>query len=133
VRDNAKDWVGTASALWTITAAVYMALMGPQGMKDIGEVIIQKSHYAAKLLSEIDGTKILFGPNFFKEFVVNFDGTGKTVHKINNALLKHRIFGGKDITKEFTELGNSALYCITEVHTKEDVEKLASALEEVVK
>jgi glycine dehydrogenase subunit 1 len=131
-RDKAKDWVGTGTALWTIAAAVYMALMGPSGMKDIGEAIIQKSHYAARLLSEIKGINISFS-DFFKEFVVNFDGTNKTVHEINKALLKHRIFGGKDITKEFPELGKSALYCVTEIHTKEDIEMLANALREVVK
>jgi len=65
--------------------------------------------------------------------VVNFDGTGKTVAEINKALLKHKIFGGKDLTKEFPELGNSALYCVTEVHTKDDVDRLANALKEAVK
>jgi len=131
-RDKAKDWVGTSTALWSIVAAVYMALLGPNGMKDIGEAIIQKSHYAAKLLSEVQGIKIPFS-NFFKEFLVNFDGTRKTVYEINRDLLKYGIFGGKDITKEFPELGNSALYCVTEIHTKEDLKKLANALAEVVK
>jgi len=107
--------------------------MGPNGVKEIGEVIIQKSHYAAILLSEVKGVKIPFS-SFFKEFVVNFDETNKTVYKINKALLKHKIFGGKDISKEFPELGKSALYCVTEIHTKEDIEKLANALgEEVIK
>jgi len=131
-RDKAKDWVGTSTALWSIVAAVYMALMGPSGMKEIGEAIIQKSHYVAKLLSEVQGIKILFS-NFFKEFIVNFDGTGKTVYEINRDLLKHGIFGGKDITREFPELGSSALYCVTEIHTIEDLKKLANALAEVVK
>ncbi|NIR86660.1 aminomethyl-transferring glycine dehydrogenase subunit GcvPA [Candidatus Bathyarchaeota archaeon] len=131
-RDKAKDWVGTATALWGIVAAVYMALMGPEGMKDVGVAIVQKSHYAAKLLSEIDGVKIPFS-SFFKEFVVNFDDADKTVAEINKALLKHGIFGGKDITREFPELGHSALYCVTEIHTKEDLRKLADVLGEVVK
>jgi glycine dehydrogenase subunit 1 len=132
LRDKAKDWTGCTVYLWTIVNAVYMALMGPQGFGEIGELIIQKSHYAAKLLSEINGVKIPFTSNFFKEFVVNFDGTGKTVAEANRALLKHNIFGGKDISKEFPELGNSALYCVTEVHSQGDIEKLASALRGVL-
>ena len=81
-RDKAKDWVGTASGLWTIGAAVYMALMGPQGMKEVGETILYNSNYAKQLLEEIEGVKALFDTTF-KEFVVNFDGTGKTVAEIN--------------------------------------------------
>jgi len=132
VRSEAKDFIGTTSNLWAIAAAVYMALMGPQGFKEIGKTIIQKSHYAIKLLSEIKGIKILFSPNIFKEFVVNFDETGKSVKDINRALLRCNIFGGKDISQEFPELGNSALYCVTEIHSQEDIKKLANALKEVL-
>lgn len=64
--------------------------------------------------------------------MVNFDGTGKTVAEVNKALLVRGIFGGKDLTKEFPELGHSALYCVTEVHTKDDIDKLVNALKEVV-
>ncbi len=64
---------------------------------------------------------------------MNFDDADKTVAEINKALLKHGIFGGKDITREFPELGHSALYCVTEIHTKEDLRKLADVLGEVVK
>ncbi len=131
-RDKGKDWVGTGTGLWTIGAAVYMALMGPKGFKEIGQTILQKSHYAIKLLSDIKGVKVLFPHNIFKEFVVNFNETGKTIRDVNKALLNHNIFGGKDISKEFPELGNSALYCVTEVHSQKDIQKLAAALKEIV-
>ncbi|MEA3341651.1 MAG: aminomethyl-transferring glycine dehydrogenase, partial [Chloroflexota bacterium] len=68
----------------------------------------------------------------FKEFVVNFDGTGQSVADINKALLARDIFGGKDLTGEFSELGHSALYCVTELHTKDDIDRLVSTLKEVV-
>jgi len=133
-REMGTSFVGTTSALWSITAAVYMALMGPEGMRELGESIMERSHYAMKLISEIKGIKTpVFKSPHFEEFTVNFDKTGKTVHNVNKALLKHGIQGGKDLTKEFPELGKSALYCVTEIHTKEDIEKLAKALKEVVK
>jgi glycine dehydrogenase subunit 1 len=131
-RERAKDWVGTVSGLWTITAAVYLALMGPNGFLDIGRTIIQKAHYALKLLSELEGVEILFGTHSFKEFVVNFDKTGQTVKQINKMLLDYRIFGGKDISSEFPELGQSALYCVTEIHHKDDIERLVSSLKEIL-
>ncbi len=132
VREEGKEWVGTAAALWGITAGVYLALMGPRGMVEIGEGIMLRSRYA---MSEIDRVKGVRAPVFqsphFKEFVVNFDGTGKTVAEINRALLARGIFGGKDLTQEFPELGHSALYCVTEVHTEDDIDRLVSALREV--
>jgi glycine dehydrogenase subunit 1 len=134
VREEGKEWVGTAAALWGITAGVYLALMGPQGMVEIGEGIMARSRYAMLEMDKIKGVKApVFQSPHFKEFVVNFDGTGKTVAEINKALLAREIFGGKDLTKEFPELGNSALYCVTEVHTQDDIDRLVSALKEVVK
>jgi glycine dehydrogenase subunit 1 len=134
VREKAKEWVGTAAALWGITAGVYLALMGPKGMVEIGETIMARSHHAALEMNKITGVRApLFQPPHFKEFVVNFDGTGKTVAEINQALLERRILGGKDLTLEFPELGHSALYCVTEIHTQADINRLVDALTEVVK
>jgi glycine dehydrogenase subunit 1 len=131
-RENAKEYTGTATALWGIANAVYMALMGPQGMKDIGETILQKSHYAKKITAHISGVKMPLKSAHFNEFVVNFDATGKSVADINRALLDRKIFGGKDLTAEFPALGKSALYCISEIHSKDDIDRLAAALKEVV-
>jgi len=95
---------------------------------------MQRSHYAMKLISKIRGVKApIFKSPHFEEFTVNFDATRKTVQEVNKALLKQGIQGGKDITKEFPELGNTALYCVTEIHTKEDIDKLAAALEDSLK
>ena len=93
-----------------------------------------RARYAALELDAIQGVSApVFQAPHFKEFVVNFDGTGKTVQEINQALLAREIFGGKDLSGEFPELGRSALYCVTEVHTKGDIDRLVDALKEVVK
>jgi glycine dehydrogenase subunit 1 len=133
VREAGKEWVGTAAALWGITAGVYLALMGPQGLREIGEGIMLRSRYAMMALDGIQGIRApsFAGPHF-QEFVVDFEGTGKSVEEINQGLLARGIFGGKDLTGEFPQLGRCALYCVTEVHTKEDVDRLAGALQEVV-
>jgi glycine dehydrogenase subunit 1 len=132
LREEGKEWVGTASALWGITAGVYLALMGPQGMVEIGEAILQRTSYAMKKIAEVDGIQILF-PNahHFKEMVVNFDGTGMTAASINKALLDQDIFGGKDISREFPELGESALFSVTEIHSQADIDRLVKSLVEV--
>jgi glycine dehydrogenase subunit 1 len=133
IREEGKEWVGTAAALWGITAGVYLALMGPWGMVEIGESIMARAQYAAMQMDKISGVRapIFQGPHF-KEFVANFDSTGKTVAEINKALLERNIFGGKDLSRQFPELGQSALYCVTEIHTKADLDRLAKAIEEIV-
>ena len=130
-REAGKDWTGNSTYLWAIASAVYMALLGPQGFREVGELIIQNSHYAAKLLGSIEGVEVRPSSGFFKEFVVNFDGTGKRVGEINAALGQHGIFGGLDLSADFPELGQSSLYCVTEVHAEGDLRRLADALQEV--
>jgi glycine dehydrogenase subunit 1 len=133
VREEGKEWVGTAAALWGITAGVYLALMGPRGMVEIGEGIMLRSSYAMQQMSKLKGVlaPVFQGPHF-QEFVVSFEGTGMTVEEINEGLLARGILGGKDLSKEFRELDGCALYCVTEVHTRADIDRLVDALEEVV-
>jgi glycine dehydrogenase subunit 1 len=133
LRETSPDYTGTTQWLWGITAAVYLSLLGPQGLREVGEGIMQRSHYAMQQLNAIAGVKapLLQAPHF-KEFVVNFDGAGKTVAEINKTLLESGIYGGHDLSKEFPELGQSALYCVTEVHTSEDVDRLVDAVREVL-
>lgn len=132
-RETSPDYIGTTQWLWGITAGVYMALMGPRGMRELGRTIMQNSHYAMQRLAAVRGVRApLFQATHFKEFVVNFDATGKSVAAINRELRRRGIFGGKDLSNEFPELGNSALYCVTEIHMKEDLDRLAQALEEVL-
>ena len=60
VREEGKEWVGTAAALWGITAGVYLALMGPQGMVEIGQGIMQRVRYAIRKLNQVSGVKTHF-------------------------------------------------------------------------
>jgi glycine dehydrogenase subunit 1 len=134
LREKGKEWVGTAAALWGITAGVYLALMGPQGMVEIGEGLMQRCRYLMQKLAAIPGLRLPFYETpHFTEFVVNFDATGKTAAQVNQALLANDIFGGKDLSGEFPALGQSLLMCVSEVHTQADLDRLAETLQEVLK
>ncbi|MEM9477696.1 MAG: aminomethyl-transferring glycine dehydrogenase subunit GcvPA [Pseudomonadota bacterium] len=132
MREHGNDWTGNSTYLWAIAGAVYMSLLGPDGFRELGTLIVSRARYAAKLLAEVPGVRIVWPDTTFKEFVVNFDDTGKTVAEINDALRAKGIFGGKDISGEDTTLGQSALYCVTEVHTATDIKRLADTLKEVL-
>jgi glycine dehydrogenase subunit 1 len=133
-REKATSNICTNEALCALASAVYLALLGPQGLKELGEVIKLKTSYAMQLLAKIEGVKVpLFDSPHFKEFTVNFDAANMTVQRIHENLLKHGVHGGKDLTREFPELGETALYCVTEVHSKEEIDRLAHELENALK
>ncbi|KMY48789.1 aminomethyl-transferring glycine dehydrogenase subunit GcvPA [Peribacillus loiseleuriae] len=128
-REKGKESVGTQTALWGITAGVYLALLGPDGMQEVGQTIMQNSQYAVQQLNQIANVRgSHFESPFFKEFIVDFNQTGYTVEQINKRLIEKKIFGGKDLSLEFPEFGQTALFCVTEVHTKEDIDGLVQAL-----
>ncbi len=133
LREEGKEWVGTAAALWGITAGVYLALMGPQGMQELGESVMKRCAYAQKQLAKLPGVKMRFKGVNFKEFVLDFNATGKTVKTINQKLLKKGIFGGSDLSAEFLDLGECALYAVTETTSQADIDCLVTALTEVLK
>jgi glycine dehydrogenase subunit 1 len=128
-RERGKDWTGNSVYLWTVANAAYMALMGPQGFVDVGELILRQSHYAARRIDELPGVSVRW-PGFFKEFVVDLGATGKPVDAINEALRAHGNFGGSALAD--VGLPACALYCVTEVHTKDDIDRLVEALGEVI-
>ncbi|MDJ1017820.1 MAG: aminomethyl-transferring glycine dehydrogenase subunit GcvPA [Paracoccaceae bacterium] len=132
LREKANDWTGNSVYLWAVANAVYMSLLGPEGFREIGELILARARYAADKLSSISGVEVKWAGTHFKEFVVSFDGTGKNVSDINDALRERGIFGGKDLSAELPGLGQSALYCVTEIHTAADIDRLAATLEEVL-
>ena len=132
-REKATSNICSNEALCAVASAVYMALLGPHGLRELGEAIMYKANYAIRLLSRIDGLKTpVFKSIHFKEFTVNFDGAGLSVRNVNERLLSMGIHGGKDVSKEFPELGQTALYCVTEIHSKESIDLLAESLEKIV-
>jgi glycine dehydrogenase subunit 1 len=132
-REQGNDWTGNSVYLWAIASAAYMASMGPAGFAEIGEAILQRSHYAAGLLAKIPGIAIRFPSGFFREFVVDFSQSGRSVAEVNAALRERGIFGGADLSASFAGLGQCALYSVTELHTQDDIDRLAATLREVIR
>ena len=133
MRENANDWTGNSVYLWVVANAVYMSLLGPEGFRELGELILARARYASRRIGAVPGVRVHWPDSHFKEFVVDFSGTGKTVAAIHDALREEGIFGGKDLTGEHPLLDQCALYCVTEIHTAGDIARLAGALEEAVR
>jgi glycine dehydrogenase subunit 1 len=132
-REKATSNICTNEALCAVASAVYMALLGPEGFRELGETIACKANYAIRQLSRIKGIRTpIFKSAHFKEFTVNFNVAGLSGKEVNEKLLQHDIHGGKDISKEFPELGQTALYCVTEIHSKQEIDHLAESLKEIL-
>ncbi|HEU5027645.1 MAG TPA: aminomethyl-transferring glycine dehydrogenase subunit GcvPA [Spirillospora sp.] len=126
LREEGKEWVGTAAALNGITAGVYLALMGPRGMREIGETIMANTRYALDRLAAVPGVEAPYAAApHFADFTLRFTGS-RTSAEVGDALLEHGIFGGAVLSD------TDALYCVTEVHTKDEIDRLADTLQEIV-
>jgi glycine dehydrogenase subunit 1 len=92
LREEGKEWVGTAAALWGITAGVYLASMGPTGMVELARSMMARTRYAMERLVELPGIRIPFASSHHvKEFVVDFGAIGRSVTELNAALLARGI------------------------------------------
>jgi len=131
-RERATSSICSNEALCGVAAAIYLASLGPRGLRELGEACAANANYAMRKLRAIKGLKVpIFDAPHFNEFTLNCDDIGVSAAKLNAELLKQNIQGGKPLRGEFPELGETSLMCVTELHTKEDIDRLASALAEI--
>ncbi|MFB7126559.1 aminomethyl-transferring glycine dehydrogenase subunit GcvPA [Kitasatospora sp. NPDC056273] len=132
VREEGKEWVGTAAALHGIAAGVYLTLMGPHGMREIGGTILANTAYARQRLAEVPGVE-LADPRavHFADFTVRYTGE-RTAAETAEALLARGLHGGTPVGADGAA-AREGRYCVTELHTRADIDRLADALEEIAK
>lgn len=120
VREEGKEWVGTGAALWGIAAGVYLSLMGPQGMIELGETLFARTTYAMRILTAIDGIEAIDSAAHFREFVLDFENTGMTATEVVDALRKKGFEPGVVVGT------HRLLVCVTELNRKRDIDRYAS-------
>jgi glycine dehydrogenase subunit 1 len=125
-REKATSNICTNEALMALAATVYLSLLGPQGLKDCAQLNFDKAHYAADRIGKIPGFKLAFAAPFFNEFAVK---SKLSPQKINQYLLTQGILGGLPLGKFYPELSDAVLYCVTEMNSREQIDRLAGALE----
>ena len=109
-----------------LAAAVYLTAMGKTGLRQVAELCYHKAHYAARQLSTLPGYGPLSEQPFFKEFPLKCP---RPVDEINDYLLDEwGIIGGYDLGRDYLELANTMLVCVTEMSTKEEIDLLVEAL-----
>jgi len=130
-REHASSNICTNQALLALAAASYLSLLGKNGFGRLGEVILGNSHYAAERVGEVAGAKApLFEGPFFKEFVVRYEKSKAA--EVYRRLPKKGILGGYPLTDAFPGIGEAGAFCVTEVHSADDIARLVGALKEVL-
>jgi glycine dehydrogenase subunit 1 len=125
-REKATSNICTNQALFALRAAVYLSLMGPQGMRDVAELCLQKANYALNQL--IAGGKLskVFDRPTFKEFVVRVNSGN--VEKLLEAARKEYILPGLPLGRWYPQLADCLLVAVTEKRTKEEIDRLVNTL-----
>ncbi len=127
-RERATSNICTNQGLMALAAAVYLSLVGRQGLRQVAELCYHRAHYAAAQIAQLPGYQVLDRGPFFKEFVVR---TPRPVGAINAALREQGIIGGYDLSGDYPHLGDAMLLCVTEMNSRADIDALAAALRAV--
>lgn len=121
-REKASSNACSNQQLCATTAAVYMAAMGPEGIRKVGEQCYSKAHYLAREIGKVPGFSRRHSGDFFHEFVTE---SPVETEKVMDYLEKNGILGGLPLP------GGGILWCATEMNTKEEMDTLLTLLREV--
>jgi len=120
-RESATSNICTSTQLIGLMVAVYLATMGPEGIKSIAETCYHRAHYFAEKLNNIEGLTLL-SDNFFNEFVIE---SKIDLSKINKILQENNIEGGIDISDKKSK---KILFAVTELNSPEIINKTINLL-----
>jgi len=128
-RERATSNICTNQGLCALRATIFMESLGRQGLREMAWQNAQKAAYAAERLGAVPGVRRKFSGPVFNEFVVEL---AKPWPAVDAGLRSRGLIGGYGLEPAYPELKNSALVCVTELKTKDQIDRLARALQEVL-
>ena len=126
-RERATSNICTNQSLLAVGATIYLAALGKQGFRELGELCVQKAHYAQRRITAIPGFKAAFGGPFFDEFVIE---SPVRIGQLQRRFEQAGIIGGYPLAQDYPDLPNAMLFCVTETRTKADIDLLVDVLKE---
>ena len=128
-RERATSNICTNQELLALFTTIYLATLGKQGFTELGAQCLRKAHYAQRAICALPGFKLAFDHPFFDEFAVTCP---IPVERLNAELRDQGIIGGYDLSRDYPELENTALFCVTEARSRDEIDSLVTALEDIV-
>lgn len=123
-REKATSNICTNQGLFALRASVYLAALGPQGLRETANLCLQKAHYLADELCKIPGVSLKFKQPFFKEFTVQVPGDAPALLA---KLLKAGYHGGLALGRWYATLGNCVTIAVTEKRTRAELDGFVAA------
>ena len=121
-REKASSNICSNEALCALTAGLYMATMGPDGMADVARQSMAKAHYLAKELCAVPGVELAYTGEYFHEFVTHMPRR----EAVLSALAEGDILGGLPVGED------GILWCATEKVSRAQLDKAVSIVKEVL-
>jgi glycine dehydrogenase subunit 1 len=129
-REKATSNICTNQGLMALKATVYLAALGPQGLKETAELCTRKAHYAAERLTQVPGVRLRFERPFFKEFTLQLD---EAIPPLLSRWLDKGYHAGLHLGRWYPQLESCLSVAVTEKRTRAQLDGLASALEDLRK
>lgn len=126
-RERATSNICTNEGWLALRATIFMSLLGPQGMKELAQLNLEKAHYAFDQLTKIAWIEPVFDQPFFNEFTLEY-GKKVDVQALNKKLAKRGIVGGLSLSRWYPAMPQAALWCATELISKEQIDETIRAL-----
>ena len=123
-REKATSNICTNQGLLALRSSIYLAVMGPRGLRSAAELSARKAHYAADALAKVDGLSLAFPGPFFKEFAIRCAKDPKVVlRKVGEA----GFHGGVALGRWYPDLADCILVAVTEKRTRDEIDGLVEA------
>ncbi len=124
-REKATSNITTNQTLLALAGLVHLSLLGPQGLRELGETCLALTGYAKSRLTEV-GLELAFPERHtFKEFVVR---TGRDAREALQAARANGIYPGYPLGRDYQGFDDSLLVAVTEKRTVAEIDRLAEAL-----
>lgn len=125
-REKATSNICTNEALNALAAAIYLSLLGPQGVRQVAELCARKAHYLRSRLAALPGFRLAFSAPTFHEFVVR---TPRPAEALVRALAREGFLAGVPLGRFYRGYRDALLVCVTENRTRAEMDGLVEALE----
>lgn len=126
-RERATSNICTNQGLLALRVAIYLSAVGRRGAVRVASLCLDKAHYAAARIAELEGYELRFDAPFFKEFAVR---TTKNVPHVLEHCRRRGILAGVHLGQWYDDLANSFLIAVTEKRSKTQIDALIDALAE---
>ena len=128
-RAKASSNICTNQSLNALAAAVHLAWLGPEGLREVGEHSTQKAHYLADRLVEIPGVELANGAAFVREFAITLPADPQ---EVIIAMAERGYLAGISLDGMYPEMPPAMVVAVTEKRTRAELDGYVAALKEVL-